>query len=106
MVFVVYDWAHYVGTIEAVATAAIVVLAVVVQSKGLAALQRHRAIEAPAVLQRLHASSHPGQFIHKDPGEAMGDVEIRGTLLGPGVVTVLGLGGIDYEILKVARVVQ
>jgi hypothetical protein len=73
---VVDDRTDNVRAVVAVPATAIVILGVVVQRKGLAALQRNGAIKAPTILQLLHTTTHIGQLVTEDPGEAVRNVEV------------------------------
>ena len=67
--FVVSDWTDHVRPVEAVAASTVIVFAVVVEGEGLATLQADRAVEAPTVFQRLHASAGLWNFVTENPGE-------------------------------------
>src|ERR1700722_13652939 len=98
------NWRDHIGPVKSAASAE-VILAVVVELEGLAALQRHRAVDSPPVLQALHASAHSWNFVPEYPGEPFAEIEIRGAIFALGIVAVLRLCGIGFEVLAVARIV-
>ena len=104
--FVIHDWSDYVRAIKGVAAPAVVVPEIIVQVERLSALQRKNAVQAPAILQLLHAAATIGELVGKVPREAVRDVEIRWTILKPRLSAVIGLGSVRLEIFAVAGVVE
>src|SRR5580704_680377 len=78
---VLNDGSDDVRPIVAIAAAAEVIFAVVVELEGLSTLQSKNAVQTPTVLQLLHAATHLGELIREIPGEALWQIEVRGTVL-------------------------
>src|SRR6266566_1052644 len=106
VVVVVNDRPYYIGPVKAFPAPAVIVFAIVVKREGLAALQRHAAIEAPPILQLLPTATQRWHFVGKNPGEAFRYVEVRWTVFVIRIRAVRGLRGIGNEIFAVARIVQ
>ena len=106
IVIILHDRGDHVRPVESATAAAEVILAIVVELKGLTALQRYRAVDAPSIPQTLHAAGHLGNFVAEDPGETFGEIEVRRPVFELGIVAVLRLGGVGLEVLAVAGVIQ
>src|SRR5260370_10179189 len=104
--FIVYDWAYDIGPAVAFAAAIVISLEIVIELKGLAALQRNRAVEAPAIFQALPAAAHLGEVIRKDPGEAVRHIEVRWPVFELRTRAVIRLRGIGLKVLSIARIVE
>src|SRR5579862_3964337 len=70
------NWADYVGTVESIATSAVIIFEIVVELERLAALQRNCAVHAPSIFELLHAAAHVGDVIPKNPGETLRQIEV------------------------------
>src|ERR1700680_4367382 len=55
---VVHNRPNHIGPIKAIAAAAVVIFEVIVQVKGLSALQRGGTLDSPTILQLRHAAAH------------------------------------------------
>ena len=73
---------------------------------GLTILQIEDAVEAPAVLQLLHRSAHPGKLIDEVPGEAAANIEAGISAVSCRVGAVRGLRLVGFEILGIAGIVD
>src|SRR5258706_3541645 len=100
------DRPDHIWAIEAVATAAEIILEVVVEVEGLAVLQTQHAIQTPAILQALPVAAHFREVIAEVPSKTARDVEIGWAILELRVGAVIGLRGIRHEIFTVAGVVK
>jgi hypothetical protein len=72
----IVDRSNHVRPIEAVSTAAEVILKVVVELEGLAILHAQNAVYAPAIFQPPPLTTHFGKLIGEIPSEAPGEVEV------------------------------
>src|SRR5580704_5638707 len=102
LLVIVNDRPDHVRPVVAFAAPAVVILGVVVEREGLAALQCHCTIDPPAVLHALPATAHHGQLVADYPGETLRYVEVRWTTFGVRIRAVLGLGRIGDKVLAVA----
>src|SRR6266566_1575615 len=103
---VVYNWSHSIRTVVPFTASAEVILEIVVELERLAALQRHRAVEAPAVLQLLPVAARLGEVIRKDPREAVRHIEVRWPVFEFRPRAVVRLCRIRLKVLSIARIVE
>jgi hypothetical protein len=96
----------YIRTVESVAAAAEVILKIIVELKGLSALQGRDAGESPSIFQLSHAAAHGGQVVSKIPREAVRDVEVRRALFEVRARTVVGLRSVRHEVFAITRIIQ
>ena len=100
------DRSNHVRPVEAIATSAVVIFKVVIELEGLPALERYRAVGAPAILQTLHAPAHVRQVVAENPGEPVGHVEVRRPVFQLGIGAVVRLRCVRLKVLAVAGVIQ
>src|SRR5271156_3702530 len=100
------DRSNHIGPVETVAAPAVIVLKVVVELEGLPALQRHRAVQAPAVFQTLPVATHGWQVVSKNPGKPVRYVEVGRTVLELRPGAVVRLRRVGFKIVAVTRIVQ
>src|SRR5258708_17019590 len=103
---VIDDRPNYIRPIKGVTAAAVVILEVVVEVEGLAALQSGNTVNAPSVLQLLHAAAHGWEVVGEIPSQAVRDVEVGRTVFELRLGAVVGLSGVGFEIFAVAGVVE
>src|ERR1700729_1297202 len=66
---VILNGSDHIWPIETGAAAAEIILEIVVELEWLPALQSHRAVHTPAILQPLPVPAHGRQVVGKNPGE-------------------------------------
>src|SRR5262249_54426938 len=100
------DRSYNIGTVERIAAFAVVIPEVVVGMEWLSTLQSENAVDAPAILQCLHAATAVRELITEVPGEAVRNVEAGRTIFQPRACAVVGLGLVWFEVFTVAGVIE
>src|SRR5437899_11431498 len=95
------NWSDHVWPIITLSASAEIILKVVVELKRLSTLQSNRARETPAVPYSAGAGFR--QFIAKNPGEPVWDIEVRWSVFQVRPRTVIRLRSVILKVFTVTR---